>query len=76
MKKDIFKPTIMHNSLHEVSSDKGVSVVNFAISKNLIINSRMFPMLQHTWTSPDGKKPNQMDYNLIHRRQISLAHDV
>jgi hypothetical protein len=40
--KDIFKPTIGNESLHEISNDNGVRVVNFAHSKNLTINSTMF----------------------------------
>jgi hypothetical protein len=34
-KEGIFKPTIWNESLHEISSDNGVRVVNFAKSKNL-----------------------------------------
>jgi hypothetical protein len=37
-KEDIFKPIIGNESLHEASNDNGVRVVNFATSKNLIIN--------------------------------------
>jgi hypothetical protein len=34
-RRDIFKPTIGNDSLHEISNDNGVIVVNFATSKNL-----------------------------------------
>jgi hypothetical protein len=34
-REDIFKPTIVNESLHEISNDNGVRVVNFATSKNL-----------------------------------------
>jgi hypothetical protein len=34
-REDIFKPTIGNESLHEISHDNGVRVVNFATSKNL-----------------------------------------
>jgi hypothetical protein len=30
-------------SLHEISNDNGVTVVNFATSKNMIVKSTMFP---------------------------------
>jgi hypothetical protein len=33
--EDIFKLTIWNESLHEISGDNGVRVVNFATSKNL-----------------------------------------
>jgi hypothetical protein len=34
-REDIFKPVIGNESLHEVSNDTGVRVVNYATSKNL-----------------------------------------
>jgi hypothetical protein len=34
-KEDIFKPKIGNDSLHEVSNDKGVRVINFVTSKNM-----------------------------------------
>jgi hypothetical protein len=34
-KEDIFKPTIRNESLHEISNDNGVRIVNFSTSKNL-----------------------------------------
>jgi exonuclease III len=34
-REDIFKPTIWNESLHEISNDNGVRLVNFATSKNL-----------------------------------------
>jgi hypothetical protein len=40
---DIFKPTIGNERLHEINNDNGVRVVNFAISKNCIVKSTMFP---------------------------------
>jgi exonuclease III len=42
-KEDIFKPTIGNESLHEISNDNGVRVVNFAASKTLTVKSTMFP---------------------------------
>jgi hypothetical protein len=56
-RKDTFKPTIGNESLHEISNDNGVRVVNFATSKNLVLKSTMFPhrkIHKYTWTSPDG----------------------
>jgi hypothetical protein len=42
-REDIFKQTIRYESLHEVSNDNGVRLVNFATSKNLRVKSMMFP---------------------------------
>jgi hypothetical protein len=57
-KEDIFKPTIGNESLHEISDDNGVRLVNFTTSKNLGDKSMMFPhpnIHKFTWTSQDGK---------------------
>jgi hypothetical protein len=49
--EDIFKPTTGNESLHEISNDNGVRVVNFATSKNLIVKSTMFPLCKiHKFT--------------------------
>jgi hypothetical protein len=42
-KEVIFKPTTGNESLHEISNDIGVRLVNFATSKNLRVKSTMFP---------------------------------
>jgi hypothetical protein len=59
----IFKPTIGNESLHEISNDNGVRVVNLATSKNLTVKSMMFPhrnIHKVTWMSPDGRMHNQL----------------
>jgi hypothetical protein len=56
-KEDIFKLTIGNESLHKISNDNRVKVINFATSKNLTIKSIMFRchnVHKFTWTSPDG----------------------
>jgi hypothetical protein len=42
-REDIFKLTIMNESLQEISVDNRVRLVKFAISKNLTVKSMMFP---------------------------------
>jgi hypothetical protein len=74
-----FKPIICNESLHEASNDNGVRVVNFAISKNLIVKSITFPhrdIHKHTWTSSDGVIHNQIDHVLIDKRRHSNILDV
>jgi hypothetical protein len=44
-REHISKPTIGNESLHEISNDNGIRVVNFASSKNLIVRSTMFPLV-------------------------------
>jgi endonuclease/exonuclease/phosphatase family metal-dependent hydrolase len=77
-REDIFKPTIVNESLHEISNDNGVRLVNFATSKNLRVKSTMFPhsnIHKYTWTSPEGKT-NQINHILVDRRRHSNVLDV
>jgi hypothetical protein len=57
-REDIFKPTVGDESSHEINNDNRVRVINFEVSKNLVVKSTMFPhrsFHKHTWTSPDGQ---------------------
>jgi endonuclease/exonuclease/phosphatase family metal-dependent hydrolase len=75
----IFKPTIGNESLHEITNDNGVRLVNFATFKNLRVKSTMFPyrnIHKYTWTSPDGKSHNQIDHILVDKRRQSNVLDV
>jgi len=75
-RKNIFKPTIGTESLHQDSDDSGVRIVNIPTSKNLAVQSTMFlhrNIHKYTWTSPDGKAHSQIDHILIDRRwQLSI----
>jgi hypothetical protein len=56
-RENTFKPKIGNESLHEISNDNGVRIVNFATSKNLVVKSTMFPhrrIHRYTWTSPEA----------------------
>jgi endonuclease/exonuclease/phosphatase family metal-dependent hydrolase len=78
-REEIFKLTIWNESLHEISNDNGVRLVNFATSKNLRVKSMMFPhrnIDKYTWMSPDGKLHNQIDHILVDRRRHSNVLDV
>jgi endonuclease/exonuclease/phosphatase family metal-dependent hydrolase len=78
-RENIFKPTIGKESLHEISNENGVRVVNFATSKNLVVKSTMFPrrkIHKYTSTSPEGNTHNQIDHILIDRRRHSSTLDV
>jgi hypothetical protein len=71
-KRNILKPTIRNESLHEINNDNGVRIVNFATSKNLTVKSTMLPHFdnhKYTWTSLDEKVHNQIDYILIDGRR-------
>jgi exonuclease III len=78
-RENIFKPRIRNESLHEISNDNGVRVVNFATPKNLVVKSTMFLLRKihkYTWTSPEGKTHNQTDHVIIDRKQHSSILDV
>jgi hypothetical protein len=66
-------------SRHQDCKDNGVSIVNFATSKNLVVKSTMFPcqnIHKYTWISVDGKTHNQIDHTLINRKRHSSILDV
>jgi hypothetical protein len=63
-KDDIFKPKIGNWNLHEISDNNGIRVVNFATSKNLTVESIIFPyrnIHKFTWKFPGGKTHNHFD---------------
>jgi hypothetical protein len=67
-REDIFKQTIGNESLHEISNDNEIRLVNFATSKNLRVKSIMFPhsnIHKYTLTSPDGNTHNHIDHILV-----------
>jgi hypothetical protein len=73
-REDIFKQTTGNESLHQISNDNGVRLVNFATYKNLRVKSMMFPhrnIYKYTWTSPDWKMHNQIGHILVDRRRHS-----
>jgi len=69
--ESIFKTTIWNESLRQDINGNCVRIVNFATSKNLILETTMFPhrsIYQHTQISPDVKIHNQIDHILIDSR--------
>jgi hypothetical protein len=57
-RENVFKLTIENEGLHEISNDNGVRVVNFVISKNLVVKNTVFPhcnIHKYTWTFPEGE---------------------
>jgi hypothetical protein len=77
--KNIFKPTIGNERLHQDINDNGVRIVNVVVSKNFVVKGTMFPhrnIHKYTWASTDGKTHNQIDHILIDRRWHSSVLDV
>jgi hypothetical protein len=78
-RENIFTLTIGNENLHEINNDNGVRVVNFTISKNLVVKSTTFPhcrIHKYTWTCPERNTHNHIDHILIVRRQHSSILDV
>jgi hypothetical protein len=76
---DAFKPTTRNNSAHETSNDNGIRVVDFAVSKNMVISSSYFhhkKIHKVTWCSPDQLTMNQIDHVLTDQRHASDITDV
>ena len=46
-KENILKPTIKNESLHQVNNDNFIKIINFAMSKNLVVKNTMFPQQKH-----------------------------
>jgi hypothetical protein len=78
-KENILKLTTGNESLHEISNDNSVRVVNFATYKNLAVKSTMFSHHNihiFTWMSPAEKTHNQINFILIDKQWHSVVLDV
>jgi exonuclease III len=78
-REDLFKPINENESVHEISNDNGVRLVNFVTSKNLRVKSTMVShrnIHMYTWTTPDGKTHNQIDNILVDMRRHSSVLNV
>jgi hypothetical protein len=67
------KPTIGNESLHEITNDKGVRVINFDTPLNITFKSIMFPhrsIYKCTWASPEGKTQSQIHHIIVDRQGI------
>ena len=70
-KESIYKPTIGNESLHNETSNKGINIIQFAISKDLNVRSTTFlhkDIHNETWYSADGRTAKQIDHVLIGNR--------
>lgn len=75
----IYRPTIGTHSLHKITNANGLRLIDFAMSKNMVISGTYFPhknIHKMTWRSPDGRTNNQIDHVLIDGRHRSNVMDV
>jgi hypothetical protein len=64
----IYIPIIGKYSLHTLSNDSGIRLINFACSKNMVVASTLFnhrDIHKMTWRSPDGQTHKQIEHLLI-----------
>ena len=70
----VTRPNVREQGLHEITSENGEFLTNFAVTNELLISGTFF---QHknihkaTWRSPDGKTCNQIGHILINPRHQS-----
>jgi len=77
--EQMYRPIIGKYSLHTLSNDNGIRIINFARSKNMVVASTLFKhkdIHKITWRSPDGQNFNQIDHLLIDARRVSNVMDV
>jgi hypothetical protein len=72
--EDDFKQTIGNESLHEISNDNGVIVVNVATCKTQV-KSIMF-LHKYTWGISRCETDSQIDHILMYRQRHSSRLDV
>ncbi|XP_039297365.1 uncharacterized protein LOC120354375 [Nilaparvata lugens] len=78
-KEMVFQRVAGLHSLHEESNDNGMRVLDFAMSRNMIVASTQFPRKEihkWTWTSPDGQHHNQIDHVLVDRRAATSITNI
>jgi hypothetical protein len=78
-KENTYKTTIGKHSLHNRSNDNGIRLINFAISKNMVISSTRFPrknIHKETWLSPGGRFSIQIDHVLIENKHKRIIQNL
>lgn len=72
-------PTIGKHSLHNISNDNGLRLIETATANNMLIKSTMFPhkdIHKQTWVSNDHITRNQIDHIIVDARHGNNIMDV
>lgn len=77
----IYRPIIGKESLwvHRESNDKGTRLINFTLTRNMIVSSTTFAhkdIHKNTWVSPTGQIKNQIDHVTVDRQIKKYIMDV
>jgi hypothetical protein len=78
-RKEIYQGIIGRYSMLLNKNSNGQRLVDFAAAKNMVVSSTCFThkeIHKQTWSSPDGKTNNQIDYILTDKRKASSILDV
>jgi endonuclease/exonuclease/phosphatase family metal-dependent hydrolase len=78
-KENIYRGHIGKHSLHNITNNNGIRLVNFAASKNLFVGSTKFErkdLHKATWKAPNGQYETQIDHVLIDKRHLSSLLNV
>ena len=78
-KEQFLRPHIGQHSLHDVSNENGLRLVEMAAANNMLIKSTMFQhkeIHKQTWVSNDGRTRNQIDHIVVDARHGSNVIDV
>jgi hypothetical protein len=73
-KKQVYRPVTGKHSLHKMSNDNRMRLINFASSRNVVVGSTMFE--HKTYTKGHGNVFNQIDHILIDARHCLDLMDV
>ncbi|KAL4130807.1 hypothetical protein QTP88_008189 [Uroleucon formosanum] len=71
----VYRPTIGKESLFRISNDNGTRLVNFAMTRSMIVSNTTFPH-KETWISPSGQIKNQINHVIVDRRFKRYVMDV
>lgn len=75
----VYRPTIGKESLHKESNNNGTRLVNFTMTRNMVVSSTTFPhkdIHKQTWISLTAQTKYQIVYVIIDRRFKRCIMDV
>lgn len=77
--ESLSRSTTGPHSAHDLSNENGLRLIDFAVSRGMVIASTLFPHKaahKYTWRSPGGSTLNQIDHILVESRHVSSIMDV
>lgn len=78
-KEDYYREIVGIYSLHSLSNDNGIRMINFAATHGMTIRSTQFQrknIYKITWNSNDGVTKNQIDHVMIEEGYRNSIYDV